>query len=462
MYLKRKIDERLAEWYKGKRLPIILKGPRQVGKTESIRHFAEGRYDSVVEINFVAEPKYRKIVSDGYGAQDVINAISRLNGDFRFPEKKTLIFFDEVQKCPDITTSLKFFYEDGRFDVICSGSLLGVHYQEIESNSVGFKVDMEMASLDFEEFLWARGQGEDLVDELLDAMVEGRPLKTVTRDAVRSLFLDFCTLGGMPEVVCGYVERKGSFEGVYARQKQIVADYRADVRKYVSGMDQARILNVFDHIPVQLAKDNRKFQMSKVAHGARFRDYRGCVEWLVDAGVVNPCYCLLQPTLPLRGNYDEAKFKLYMGDTGLLISMLDEDAQDDLRENRNLGIYKGAVYENIVAEALKKAGLGLYYWRRDESPLEEEFFVRCGDDLVPVEVKAGNSRSRSLRELIDSDKYPEVSWGVKFADANIGCANGILTMPWFCAFLLSRMLGRMKASGMRPGGNVSCAEEGRN
>lgn len=444
MYLKRKIDKQLVDWYAGKRLPIVLKGPRQVGKTESIRHFAMDRYESVVEINFVAEPKYRKIVADGYRAQDVINAISRLNGDFRFPEKKTLLFFDEVQKFPDITTTLKFFCEDGRFDVICSGSLLGVHYQEIESNSVGYKVDMEMSSLDFEEFLWAKGYGCDLVVELADSMVERKGLKNVTFEVLRSLFLDYCTLGGMPEVVCGYIERKGSFEGVYARQRQIVADYRSDVRKYVEGMDQARILNVFNHIPVQLAKDNHKFQLTKVAHGARFRDYRGCVEWLVDAGVVNACYCLRLPVLPLRGNYDESKFRLYMGDTGLLVSMLDEDAQEDLRENRNLGIYKGALYENIVAEALKKSGLDLFYWRREDSTLEEDFFARCGDDLVPIEVKAGNGRSRSLRELIDSAKYPEISWGIKFADANIGFERGVLTLPWFCAFLLRSMFKRLR------------------
>lgn len=444
MYLKRKIDQVLEEWSQGRRLPLILKGPRQVGKTKSIRHFAEGRYESIIEINFVEEPKYRKILDDGYKTQDVINAISRINGDFRFPENKTLLFFDEVQKFPDITTTLKFFAEDGRFDVICSGSLLGIHYREIESNSVGYKVDVDMYSMDFEEFLWAKGYGDDLVDELLEAMCAKTPVKNVTWDVVRTLFLDYCTLGGMPDVVRSYIENRGSFAGVYARQSQIVADYRGDVRKYVEGLDQARILNVFDHIPVQLAKENRKFQISKVAHGARFRDYRGCVEWLVDAGIVNPCYCLLRPELPLKGNYDDTKYKLYMGDTGLLVSMLDEDAQDDLRTNRNLGIYKGAIFENIVAEALVKSGLGLYYWRRDESPLEEEFFVRCADCLVPVEVKSGNSRSKSLRELIDSNKYPDVRWGIKFADANIGYTREVLTLPWFTAFLLPRMLKRLR------------------
>ena len=446
MYLKRKVDDALANWYLGRRLPIILKGPRQVGKTESVRHFADGRYESVIEINFVEEPKFRKILDDGYGAQDVVNAISRIDSRFKFVEKNTLIFFDEVQRFPDVTTTLKFFAQDGRFDVICSGSLLGVHYREIESNSVGYKTDMEMSSLDFEEFLWAKGYGDDLTDEMLTAMCAMQPLKCVTHDVVRSLFLDYCTLGGMPDVVRNYIESNGSFEGVYERQSLIVNDYRGDVRKYAEGLDQARILNVFNHIPAQLAKENRKFQVSKVAHGARFRDYRGCVEWLVDAGVVNPSYCLLQPELPLKGNYDDSKFKLYMSDTGLLVSMLDEDAKDDLRVNRNLGIYKGALYENIVAEAFAKSGLGLCYWRRNDSPLEEEFFVRCGEDLVPVEVKAGRGRSRSLRELIDSDRYADIRWGIKLSDSNIGYDRKILTMPWFCAFLMSRMLKTRRAS----------------
>lgn len=440
MYLRRKIDCYLDEWYAGRRLPLIIKGPRQVGKTASIRHFAAGRYESVVEINFVADPKYRKIIADGYGAQEVVNAISRVNSSFRFPEGKTLLFFDEVQKCPDITTSFKFFAEDGRFDIIASGSLLGVHYQEIESNSVGYKQDVEMRSMDFEEFLWAKGYGDDLVSELLECSARAESIRSVTHETVRRIFLDYCTLGGMPDVVAGYIEQNGSFAGVYEKQAQIVSDYRTDVRKYVKGMDQTRILNVFNHIPVQLAKENRKFQISKVAHGARFRDYRGCVEWLVDAGIVNPCYCLANLELPLKGNYDDTKYKLYMGDTGLLVSMLDEDAQADLRENCNLGIYKGAIYENIVAEALVKGGLGLYYWKRDNSPMEEEFFARCGDDLVPVEVKSGNGRAKSLRELIDNAQYKEISWGVKFADANVGWADSVLTLPWYCAFLLARIL----------------------
>jgi len=446
MYLNRKIDSFLAEWYQGRRLPLIVKGPRQVGKTASIRKFAAEHYSNVVEINFVTNPEYRHALDYGYSAQNVVNALTRINGALKFSEGDTLIFFDEVQKFPDITTTLKFFAEDGRFDVICSGSLLGVHYREISSNSVGYKTEYEMRSMDFEEFLWTQGHGDDLIEELVDAMCAAKPIVEVTRESVRRMFLDYCTLGGMPDVVRGYVEGHGSFDGVYSRQREILADYRGDVRRYAEGLDQTRILNVFDHIPAQLAKENRKFQISKVAHGARFRDYRGCVEWLADAGVVNPCYCLMRPELPIRGNYDDSKYKLYMGDTGLLMAMLDEDSQEDVRVNRNLGIYKGALYENIVAEALFKGGLDLRYWKRDDSPLEEEFFVRCGGDLVPIEVKSGNNRSKSLSELISSSKYPEVRWGIKLADANVGLAGDVLTIPWFCAFLIPRFLKRRKAS----------------
>ena len=440
-YLKRKIDSYFQKWFADpNRLPIVLKGARQVGKTEAVRQFAAGRYESFVEINFAEEPKYCTIVADGYGAQSIIGAISRIDPSKRFPDgRRTLVFFDEIQEFPDIATSLKFFAQDGRYDVICSGSLLGVHYKHISSVSVGYKVDYDMNGMDFEEFLTARGYGEDMTEELLQAMRERKPLRESTLAAGKGLFLDYCTLGGLPYVVRNYVERK-SFEGSLETQRRIVRDYRDDIRKYASGVDQARLLNVFDHVPVQLAKENRKFQMSKVAHGARFRDYRGCVDWLVDAGVVNRCNCLLTPTLPLGGNYDEAKFKLYMADTGLLVSMLDEAAQTDVRANRNLGIYKGALYENIVAEALAKCGMPLYYWKRGESTLEEDFFVRDEESLIPLEVKGGSNRSKSLRELVDSPKYPQVRWGIKLADANIGFADNVLTMPWFCAFLIPRML----------------------
>lgn len=443
IYLKRKVDNYLLNWKTGQnKKPLIIKGSRQVGKTESITRFGHQNYKSVVYINFVEEPNYKMITTDGYKAQDIIKNISRIDPSKQFIENDTLIIFDELQDFPEIATSLKFFKIDGRFDVICSGSLLGVNYQRIESNSVGYKTDYEMFSMDFEEFLWAKGYDESTIHEMLEHMIQLKPFNEIEMSIYSSLFLDFCILGGMPAVVREYIE-KGTFEGSIDIQKQLIADYKEDIRKYADGMDQTRITNVFDHIPVQLAKDNKKFQITKVASYARFRDYRGCIDWLKDAGIINICYCMQFPELPLKGNYDETKYKIYFADSGLLVSMLDDEAQEDLRVNKNLGVYKGALYENIVGEALVKAGYELYYYKKDSSTLEQDFFVRNKENLIPVEVKATNGTAKSLRTLINSDYYPDIQFGIKFISGNIGLANNIYTFPYFCAFLLKKYLTKI-------------------
>lgn len=442
-YLKRKVDNYLLNWKTDpNKKPLIIKGSRQVGKTESITRFGHLNYKSIIYINFVEEPNYKMITTDGYKAQDIIRNISRIDPSKQFIENDTLIIFDELQDFPDIATSLKFFKIDGRFDVICSGSLLGINYQSIESNSVGYKTDYEMFSLDFEEFLWAKGYDESTIQEMLEHMIQLKSFNEIEMSIYSSLFLDFCILGGMPAVVREYIE-KGTFEGSIDIQKQLVADYKEDIRKYADGMDQTRITNVFNHIPVQLAKDNKKFQITKVASNARFRDYRGCIEWLKDAGIINICYCMQFPELPLKGNYDESKYKIYFADSGLLVAMLDDEAQENLRVNKNLGVYKGALYENIVGEALVKAGYDLYYYKKDNSTLEQDFFVRNKENLIPVEVKATNGTVRSLRTLIASNHYPDIQFGIKFISGNIGLSNNIYTFPYFCAFLLKKYLTKI-------------------
>lgn len=442
-YLKRKVDNYLLNWKTNpNKKPLIIKGSRQVGKTESITRFGHLNYKSIIYINFVEEPNYKMITTDGYKAQDIIKNISRIDPSKQFIENDTLIIFDELQDFPDIATSLKFFKIDGRFDVICSGSLLGINYQSIESNSVGYKTDYEMFSLDFEEFLWAKGYDESTIQEMLEHMIQLKSFNEIEMSIYSSLFLDFCILGGMPAVVREYIE-KGTFEGSIDIQKQLVADYKEDIRKYAAGMDQTRITNVFNHIPVQLAKDNKKFQITKVASNARFRDYRGCIKWLKDAGIINICYCMQFPELPLKGNYDESKYKIYFADSGLLVSMLDDEAQENLRVNKNLGVYKGALYENIVGEALVKAGYDLYYYKKDNSTLEQDFFVRNKENLIPVEVKATNGTARSLRTLIASNHYPDIQFGIKFISGNIGLSNNIYTFPYFCAFLLKKYLTKI-------------------
>ena len=441
IYLKRKIDRFLTEWKANPdRKPLIVKGCRQVGKTRSIRHFAKtAKYESFIEINFVKEAKYKNIIVDGYTASSIIKNISLIDPSKKFIDGKTLIFFDEVTEFPEIATSLKFFKEDGRFDVICSGSMLGVNYNKIESNSVGYKTDYEMFSMDFEEFLWAKGYDNDTTESLLSHMRQLKPFSTLEMSVYHGLFLDYVVLGGMPAVVKDYII-KGTFEGSLDTQRQLIADFKEDIRKYAEGLDQTRILNVFNSVASQLAKENKKFQISKIEKGARFRDYRGCAEWLNDAGIVNICYCLNDLELPLSDNCDTDKFKLYFCDTGLLVSLLDEESQDDLRANKNLGVYKGALYENIVGEALVKSGYKLYYYKREDGTLEEDFFIRSSLNLIPVEVKAKSGKSKSLKSLITSKKYPDIEYGFKLSANNIGYSDKIYTFPYFCAFLLKRFM----------------------
>ena len=439
MYLKRKIDDFLMRWKNNSdKKPLIIRGPRQVGKTESVRKFANENYRQVVEINFIEEPKYKIITESGYSTNEIIKSISLLDNSKKFVPNETLIFFDEIQDFPEIATALKFFCMDGRFDVICSGSMLGINYNRIESNSVGYKADYTMYSMDFEEFLWTKGY-DSAADEILEHMNLLKPFSTVEMNVYNSLFLDYCILGGMPAVVRQYIE-KGTFEGILDIQRQLLKDYQEDIKKYADGVDKTRILNIFRHIPVQLAKENKKFQISKVASGARFKDYRGCIEWLDEAGLINICYCMQVPELPLGGNYDDTKYKIYFKDTGLLIAMLDEEAQDDLRINKNMNVYKGGLYESIVGEALVKSGCKLYYYKKENSTLEEDFFLRTKTRLIPVEVKAANNKSKSLSTLIESEKYSEISYGIKLCNRNIGFENNIYTFPHFCTFLLKRYL----------------------
>ena len=442
--LKRKIDKYLEEWKASvDKKPLIVKGARQVGKTASIRYFGEKYYNNIVEINFALQPKYKQIFADGYEVDSIIKNITLLNPTLVFVPHETLLFFDELQEYPDCATSLKSFKQDGRYDVICSGSLMGLYYQQIESNSVGYKTDYEMYSLDFEEFLWAKGYDEHFIYDLYQHMVELKPLSNMQMDVLGGLFSDYMILGGMPEVVNRYIE-SGQFSGLLQLQRQLLQDYEEDITKYAAGFDKAKVLAVYRHITTFLAAENKRFQVTKIARGARNREYIGAVEWLANAGIINICYCLQTPSLPLKGNYDAKLYKVYYRDTGLLIASLDEEAQEDLRVNRNFGTYKGAIFENIVADMLAKQGYDLYYYRSESPSLEMDFFVRDAQSLIPVEVKAKDNATASLNRLISSDKekYDDIQYGIKLCNKNIGFNGKFYTFPYFLTFLLRRFLKR--------------------
>lgn len=444
--LKRKIDKYLTDWKnRPDRKPLIIKGARQIGKTRSVEWFAGQNYASVIEINFIEQKKYREIFNDGFEVDAILKNISLLNPELKFIPGDTIFFFDELQACPNCATSLKFFKLDGRFDVICSGSLMGISYNEIESNSVGYKEDYDMHSMDFEEFLWAKGYNDEFTADLLSHMLDVRPLSELQMDTLMSLFRDYVIIGGMPEVVSTYVRNK-NFSGTLDIQRQLLKDYEEDITKYVEGLDKAKVKAVYNHISTFLAKENKRFQITKIARNARNRDYMGCVEWLADAGVVNVCYCLNQPELPLKGNYDPKMYKIYFKDTGLLIASLDEEAQEDLRANRNLGTYKGAIYENIVGDMLVKQGYRLFYYHSDKPALEMDFFIRDADSLIPVEVKANDGATASLNRLLNDDKYNDVKYGIKLGYRNIGFNGKFYTFPYFLTFLLRRFVAESKRS----------------
>lgn len=387
------------------------------------------------------------MINDGYSVSNIIKNISLIDPSKKFiGEKKTLIFFDEIQSFPQIAASLKFFCQDDRFDVICSGSLLGINYQEIESNSVGYKEDFDMYSMDFEEFLYAKGYQRNTVEDILNHMITIQPFNQLEMNIYHGLFLDYCILGGMPEVVAGYIE-KGTFEGSLQLQRQINRDFEEDIRKYLTDLDQTKVLNIYRSLPAQLAKENKKFQISKVARYARNDTYHDGIEWLKDSGIINICYCLNYPELPLKGNFLANKYKLYYADTGILIANLDDEAQEDLRAHKNLGVYKGALYENFVAEGLIKEGYNLYYYQKDNSTLEMDFFIRSKDYLIPVEVKAKSGKAKSLTAMIQSDHYEDISFGIKLSYGNIGFSNGYYNFPYFCTFLLKEFIRIMDDSG---------------
>lgn len=442
--LKRKIDKYLTDWKnRPDKKPLIIKGARQIGKTRSVEWFAGQNYASVIEINFIEQKKYREIFNDGFEVDAILKNISLLNPELKFIPGNTIFFFDELQACPNCATSLKFFKLDGRFDVICSGSLMGISYNEIESNSVGYKEDYDMHSMDFEEFLWAKGYNDEFTADLLSHMLDVRPLSELQMDTLMSLFRDYVIIGGMPEVVSTYVRNK-NFSGTLDIQRQLLKDYEEDITKYVEGLDKAKVKAVYNHISTFLAKENKRFQITKIARNARNRDYMGCVEWLADAGVVNVCYCLNQPELPLKGNYDPKMYKIYFKDTGMLIASLDEEAQEDLRANRNLGTYKGAIYENIVGDMLVKQGYRLFYYHSDRPALEMDFFIRDADSLIPVEVKANDGATASLNRLLNDDKYNDVKYGIKLGYRNIGFNGKFYIFPYFLTFLLRRFVAESK------------------
>ena len=436
MMLRRKIEDQLLAWKnEPDHKPLIVKGVRQCGKTDSVRAFAEQHYKNVIYLNFFENPRYASIFAGSLKVDDLVMYMSAFLGkDAIFEPGDTVIILDEIQDCPNARTSLKFFKLDGRYDVIATGSLLGVSgYGEETSVPVGFEHTIDMYPMDFEEFLWANGIEQSVVDLLKSSLETLAPVPLPIHERMRELLLQYTVVGGMPEVVQRFVDTR-QISQTYALQKDIVNSYREDMVKYADRADRSKIRECFDSIPRQLAKENKKFQYSLIRKKGTSGMYKGSLEWIEDAGIINRCYNLSLPELPLDGYAEKDVFKVYMADTGLFTSMLEEGTQSDILMGDLYG-YKGAIFENLIADMIGKRGKGLYYYRKD-SGIEIDFVMRYQDKATLLEVKAKTGNAKSVKAILEHPEKYHVGGAIKLGDYNIGYANGILTLPTYMAFLI--------------------------
>ena len=430
--LKRKIYQLLIDWKnKKEKMCLVVKGARQVGKTFIINKFAEENYENYIYMNFDENPGYKAIFNGELDVDNIIKQISLRVPNANIIPNKTIIFLDEIQNCPNARTALKFLSLDNRFDVIASGSLLGINYKEVASFPVGYTEQIEMYSLDFEEFLWANGVTPESILDVKKYFDEKKVIPTAMHERMLNLFKEYIVVGGMPKAVDDFVNNH-NFANVLKIQKAIISDYEDDIAKYAEGPEKTKARACFLSIPKHLSKDYKKFRYSLVIPSGSSRKYAGSLMWLYDAGIINFCYNLEIPQLPLEGNARSDAFKVYMRDTGLLVAMLDEGTAEDIIDG-NLGIYKGAIYENIIADMLAKKGKKLYYFEYN-STLEVDFFIRLEKVITGIEVKsAGNSKSKSLESVMNKYNVPK---GIKLAPSNYGKKNNIDIFPIYMAMFL--------------------------
>lgn len=436
--LRRKIEKTLLDWKNTpNHKPLILKGCRQCGKTFSVLNFAKKNYEHVVYLNFFVNPQYASVFSGSLEVDHITMLLSALMGkDAIFEAGKTILILDEIQDCPDARTALKFFKLDGRYDVIGTGSLLGVKgYGEKEPKSipVGYETVIDMTPLDFEEFLWANGISEQIITLLHTHLQDQTPVPDALHARMRELLLQYTVVGGMPDVVQTFVDTKRMDE-VLQLQRDIVRSYEDDMVKYADKKDKAVIKECFQSIPKQLSKENKKFQYSVVKKGATASKFAGSLQWIEDAGIIARCYNLFITELPLDGNAEQDTFKVYMRDTGLFVSMLEDGTQFDILQGNLLG-YKGAIFEGLIADIFSKMGRKLYYFHKD-SGLEVDFVIRYKGACALVEVKANTGNVKSTKTILRHPEKYHVTQAIKLGDYNIGMSEQILTLPLYMTFLL--------------------------
>lgn len=436
--LRRKIEAVLEDWKaQQNHRPLIIKGCRQCGKTYSVRDFASKNYEHVVYLNFYENPEYSSVFEGALDVDTIVMLLSALLGkDAVFEPGETVIILDEIQECPNARTSLKFFHMDGRYDVIGTGSLLGVngYGKAPKSVPVGSETLVEMYPMDFEEFLWANDITPQIIESLKKHFQEETPVPAALHRRMRQLVLQYAVVGGMPDAVECFVDTK-QVNRVLSIQRDIVRAYEDDMVKYADKKDKVMIRECFQSIPKQLSKENKKFQYALIEKGSTASRFAGSLQWIEDAGIITRCYNLCTTELPLDGNAEKDVFKVYMCDMGLFVSMLEDGTQYDILQGSLLG-YKGAIFENLVADIFTKMGRKLYYYHKNTG-LEVDFVIRYHGECTLVEVKASTGNTKSTTTILRHPEKYHVTHAIKLGDYNIGRTDAILTLPLYMAFLLT-------------------------
>jgi predicted AAA+ superfamily ATPase len=445
--LRRKIESVLTEWKNSElKKPLVIKGIRQCGKTYIVQKFAKENYENVVYMNFILEPDKKLAFTGNIDIDTILLNLSALIPGSRFVKGKTCIILDEIQECREARTALKSFQIDGSFDVIATGSLLGVRGYGKSDNDVqdsvpvGYETVVEMCPLDFEEFLWANGIDEKVIDTVKSCFEKESVVPDGIHKVMMELLYRYVIVGGLPEVVNTFLETK-NIELTYKVQRSILSEYEEDMVKYADDADKSRIRECFESIPRQLAKENKKFQYSVVRKGGRSSQYIGSIQWLEDAGIAKRCYNTQITELPLEGNSINDCFKLYTSDIGLLVAMLDYGTQADILKGNLLG-YKGAIFENLMADFLCKSGQKLYYFQKD-SGLELDFLVRYQGECVALEVKAKSGKAKSLRTVLNNKNIYHINNAIKLGRYNVGREEEVLTIPLYMGFLVKDNLANI-------------------
>ena len=432
--LKRKIYNKLLAW-KGKKDNkgcLLLKGARQVGKSFIVDYFAKENYQSYIKINFIETPKLKEIFNGELTSSEILKRISLSLADIKFIKGSTLIFLDEIQECKEARTALKFLANNDDFDVIASGSLLGISYKEVSSIPVGYETHLMLYPLDFEEFLWGVGYDKQAILNLKSFFDNKEIIPQVIHENMLKLIREYITVGGMPAVVNTYLASK-NFSEVHNEQQKILDSYFDDISKYASTTEKPKVKNCYLAIPKELAKENKKFKFSTVEKKATARKYKNSIEWLRGSNLVNLCYNVSTASFPLNAYEKLDMYKIYLNDIGLLIAMYGFEMKKAIVDDTLEGAIKGGIYENLLSCMLIQLGYKLYYFRNDNGSTEIEFLISKETKIIPIEVKAKKGRTLSLDKILSLNEIP---YGYKFSANNIGIIDKKITMPVYMAMFL--------------------------